>query len=289
MESTEEHRTANSLLIQKDELPILKQEVIKCAILDKAQITNAADQVKPEVQKVLTEMIGRFDDLQRITIGGHPPVYEDTDVVLIIPGPGSVIHGLGEVTDRYSSLAYTRKMNRARVRVAIEIMLDVTKRRLAKKGIEKTTAQITREDILNHGPYLHYADPPERMVNFTEALRQYYPQIPQEKVFMYDKIIDLTGEERDIVNTADQMHGLVLPDMPIRRIVAVADPAHLLRAMYQLGRTPERIPDNTVVQAWPIHITLGASFDQTKRQLVGTLTSIYKLGTAAKEPYPYIL
>lgn len=286
----EDHRINDTSLLLEVELALLQQTIIQAAKDDSPQIVDdSTGKVKPEVHQILTEMIRKFDLLQQATSPHHPLIYADTDVVMIIPGPGPVKKGLGESPDRYSDLDYTRKMNRARVRVAIALMLDVTKQRLEEKGINKTTSQITGEDVLALGPYLHYADPPERLPNFALALKEHYPQIPQEKVFMYDQIIDLTGRSRPIVNTSDQMHGLTLPDIPIRRIAVISDPAHLLRAMYQLGLTPNRIPNHTIVQAWPIPTPRSGTFDHTKRQLVGTIASIYKLGTASKQPYPYKL
>ena len=82
--------------------------------------------------------------------------------------------------DRYRNFPWARKMDRARVRAGVTLVREVTAKRL-----EKPAAEVTEEDIANHGPWLHYASTSWENNHIRHALAQPALGMPSSKIFIF--------------------------------------------------------------------------------------------------------
>lgn len=236
-----------------------------------------------ELDNLLEHLINEYKELES-RVHPHPEIREDTDIVVVFSGPGAISKNIPPYTDKpdsYKNFPWSRKMDRGRVRVAEQIVREVTGIRIGKKASE-----VTQEDIINIGPYLHYSGTPWENDHFMEAIKSGEINIPKEKIFSYSEIEDPSGNIRTIARTSDQISGLKFPETP-RRIVIVDQSAHLVRVLHMMGMFSDRIPKGAVVQPFPIPISDEGEFEFAKMELRGTVAYIYKHGLASKEPFPY--
>lgn len=172
-------------------------------------------------------------------------------------------------------------MDRARVRAGVTIVREVTAKRLGK-----STAEVTAEDIVHNGPWLHYAGTTWENEHIRHVLSQDSIPIPLEKVFMYDFSDD---NNPPVVNTALQIQQFRLPIPAPRRIVIVSHAPHLVRVAYLMERSKDRIPPGTSVQFFPIPTPKEAIDPCALMELRGVFAEIYKKETGAKEPFRFVL
>lgn len=271
-------------VLAPNELGQLKVSVLKAAVIDTPQLKN----IDPnEVNRVLDRDLAMLQEFEGAALP-HPQVHPDTDVVFIVPGPGEYslkVPPYEQKPDRYQNLPWARKMDRARVRVGLALVREITAQRLGKN-----TQVVTTEDIVQHGPWLHYSTTHWENEHIKGVLSEQAVKIPSEKIIMYEDIVGNDGKTRPIVNTADQLEGLNFQDkVKPRRIAVVSHAPHLVRIMHMMEKFKARIPAGAVVQPFPLPTPVGGVPEYARMELQGTLAGIYKLGTASPTPYPYQL
>lgn len=247
------------------------------------EIPEIQEDSPSEVDILLDELISEYAYLES-KVTPHPDIHEEADAIVVFSGPGAISKNVSPYTDkddRYSQLPWSRKMDRARLKVAAFLMREITAKRLNRE-----VSEITDEDVINNGPYLHYAGTPWENDHLKEAIKSGEIKIPLEKLYSYSEIEDPSGNKRTIGNTADQITGFKMPEKP-RRIVIVDHPAHLVRVLHMFGMFPERIPEGAVLQPFPIPTPKDGEFDYAKMELKGTLAYIYKYNLAHKKAIPY--
>lgn len=243
------------------------------------------------------DMIQRFEEA---THQKHPEIHSDTDVIYIDSGPGPYSYnmlepGKTDLDDKsYHGWKWSRKMDRARIRTAYTIASMVTAKRIQEQtGESKDIRELTPEDFDKYGPSLMYASTNWQNSHIKHALKIAREagtfKIPDSKIVMYEQFTSRDGELKPIVHTQDQIEGLRFPnnpgENPPRRVVMVSHPAHLMRIMHILGKYPDSIPDNTVLQAFPISTPKAALKEYAEGEIMGTLATVFKTGRASLKPY----
>ena len=252
------------------------------------------------VDRFITEGIRIIQKLEIATYQRHPEMHTDTDIVYIDSGPGPYNYkmlesGKTEVDDtQYQKWPWSRKMDRVRIRAAYALSAMVTAKRIEEaSGVSKPASQLTTEDFQKYGPYLMYASAAWQNSHIRHVLELEREAgaflIPEDKLIMYERFTSRRGEEKPIVDTADQIEGLHFPpfqeNAPPRRIVMVSHPAHLMRILHMLGRYPDSIPNGTVLQLFPIPTPKSAGNEYSEAELLGTLAYVFKKNRATLAPY----
>lgn len=271
-------------VLGENELARLKDSVLEAARIDTPQLKD----IDPlEVNGILDRGLTMLQEFEGAALP-HPKIYPDTDVVFVVPGPGEYSSNFPpyeEKSDRYRQLPWARKMDRARVRAGIVLVRGITAQRLGKSAKD-----VTSEDILQYGPWLHYSATHWENEHIKGVLSQEVLKFPPGKIMMYEDIVGQDGKTRPIVNTADQLEGLRFPEglMP-RRVAVVSHAPHLVRIMHMMEKYKESIPTGTIVQPFPLPTPVKGVPEYAKMELKGTLAAIYKLHTASPVPYRYQL
>lgn len=257
------------------ELAQIKNHVLETAPRDVPEILLETPEERGRLVDNMLQLYSDFESERLMRI-----VDPDTEVVVVLSGPGSVSKSLsGDKNDRYDHLEWSRKMDRARVRMGAHLVHEITAKRL---GLE--TSEVTHDDIIAHGPYLHYAGTEWENEQLKKAIAEGVINVPIKKLFTYDSITDPSGNTRPIRNTVDQIAGLRLPEK-IKKIALVDHSAHLVRVLHIMGMYHDRL-SGVDVQPFPIKAPSGGSAEYAEMELRGTLAYIYKYGQASTEPYP---
>lgn len=271
-------------VLEKNELQKLKERVLESAKIDSPQLQDIDPK---EIDGILTLDLAMLQEFEKAALP-HPKIYPDTDVVFVVPGPGEYSQKLPpyeEKPDRYQHLSWARKMDRARVRAGVILVKEITALRL-----EKNVKEVTSEDILAYGPWLHYSTTPWENEHIKGVLAQEVVKFPPGKTIMYEDIVGRDGKTRPIVNTADQLEGLQFPEgLTPRRIAVLSHAPHLVRIMHMMEKYKDRIPEGTIVQPFPIPTPVAGVPEYARMELQGTLAAIYKLHTASQASYKYQL
>lgn len=240
-----------------------------------------------EIKAVLDKCITMLQDFG-VAVRLRPRIYPETDFVCVISGPGAYTTNLPpyeDKPDKYQHFTWSRNMDRARIKTGLALVRQITALRL-----NKSSSQVTLNDIKKHGPWFHYGATRWEVNHLKAVLSQPSLMMPQEKVFSYWEIEEVAGEKREIANTADQMSGLRFPEKVVpRRIILVSHPPHLVRLLHILGKYASRIPQGAIVQPYPTSGPKHGREEFSLMELRGTLAAIYKLGIATPLPYPYNL
>ena len=255
---------------------------------------------EPAVRLFLTTGIQMIQKFEEATHQKHPEIHTDTDVIYIDSGPGPYSYNMLEPEKKdlddvtYHKWKWSRKMDRARIRSAYTIASMITTKRIEEQtGTIKSTKKLTSEDFQQFGPYLMYTSTNWQNSHIKHVLEMAREagnfKIPDSKLIMYNEFTNRQGETKPIIHTEDQIEGLRFPNNPDgsspRRIVIVSHPAHLMRIMHILGKYPDSIPVESVLQAFPIPTPKDAMTEYTKAELLGTLGTILKKGRASFAPY----
>lgn len=255
---------------------------------------------EPAVKSFLTNGIQMIQEFEEATYQKHPEIHSDTDVIYIDSGPGPYSYNMLEPgkTDlddvNYHKWKWSRKMDRAKIRAAYSLATMITAKRIEEQtGERKLAAELTTKDFEKYGPYLMYTSVDWQASHIKHALKMAREtgtfKIPDNKLLMYETFTSRNGEEKPIVHTEDQIEGLSFPSSPNgsppRRIAIVSHPAHLMRIMHILGKYPDSIPSESVLQAFPIPTPKDAMTEYAKAELLGTLRTVFKKGRATLTPY----
>lgn len=244
---------------------------------------------KPEIKQKASEITGLMVELEKAAESpSHPTIYADTDVVWIIAGPGSFSKTppFKDKEDRYIHLSWTRKMDRARLRTSAAIVRAVTALRTGKKSSE-----VTDQDIIDHGPVLAYTCTPSEGDDLRRVYSQFpsqYKLVPAQKLKIFDSIKSPDGTGRDSYDTYDGVESLEV-DQSTRRIVLVTHASHLARVLYALGKFPSKLPQDTILQAYPLRTPKEGVLEYAAMEARGILAGIYRTGKTAERPYPFQL
>ena len=193
----------------------------------------------------------------------------------------------------YHKWAWSRKMDRARIRAAYTLAGMITAKRISEKtGTKKDTKDLTSDDFEQYGPYLMYAsvDWQQNHINHVRKLAKEAGvfKIPDSKLITYTEFTNRNGEQKPIINTEDQMEGLRFPLIDGKspgRIVMVSHPAHFLRMMHILGKYPESIPEQSILQLFPIPTPTDAVEEYAKAEIMGIMATIFRKGRASLEHF----
>lgn len=151
--------------------------------------------------------------------------------------------------------------------------------------------KLTRDDFLEYGPILIYTGTPSQNENLSIALSELsdkYKFPPKEKVHLIGKVKNKDGTFRDSYNTADAVESLSFPEGLIpRRIVVVSNAEHLVRVLHILGKFHESIPQNAIIQPYPLATPKEGRLLYAEMEVRGTLAAIYGYNSATPQTYPY--
>lgn len=86
------------------------------------------------------------------------------------------------------------------------------------------------------------------------------------------------------------MEGPQLPEgLTPRRIAVVSHAPHLVKVLHMMGKFKDRIPENKIIQPFPLPTPVRGVREYAQMELQGTLAAIYKLNTASATPHRYQL
>ena len=285
-------------IISKEQAIIFSNELLK--EIDKEKWKDAAYARLPEVRVFLKRSVDIIRDFEEATYQKHPEIHSDTDIIYIDSGPGPYSYkmlepGKTDLDDNaYYGWQWSRKMDRARIRAAYTLASMITAKRIQEQTrIKKETSNLTTEDFEEYGPSLMYTSTNWQNSHIKHALELSKQartfKIPDSKIVMHEQFTSRDGEIKPIIHTQDQIEGLRFPNNPDgtspRRVVIVSHPAHLMRIMHILGKYPDSIPKNTILQAFPIPTPIGARTEYAKAEILGTLATIFKTDRASLTPY----
>lgn len=166
-----------------------------------------------------------------------PQAQEDWDIVWIISGPE--INFTGRVNPGEKAIP-NYNQTRRRFEAGLRIAREVTALRLRKKPEE-----VTKEDILNHGPNIYY--------NAKEISNEYAREIAKpdnlletEYDFPGKKII--VTDNQSIMNTDHQFEDFPAEMMkPNAKVVIVSNLHHLPRIKRYVQKYPDKLPPEQIV------------------------------------------
>lgn len=284
-------------LFSEQQAESLKQEVLQTARKERPEIVGTHLE---EIKTLINNGLGMIQAFEEATYKRHPTVYTDTDVVYIDSGPGPYSYDMLEPGKKdlddvsYHKYPWSRKMDRARIREAYVLVGMITARRIEDQtGVKKSLRDLTTQDYENHSPYLMYTTASWQNTHIRHVLELQKEsgrfKIPDNKLIMYEEFINRQGERKPIIHTEDQIEGLQFPPdpdgNPPRRVAIVSHPAHLMRIMHILGKYPDSIPEDTILQPFPIPTPIAAVTEYARNELMGTIVTVFIRNRASLTPY----
>lgn len=130
----------------------------------------------------------------------HPEIRQDLDIVWIFSGAGTA-----KIPLEPHEPAWQRYRDSHRNRYAAVLAIMITALRL-----NKSPREVTKEDILIHGPEIFYNGWGTKNRDFEEWINSPHSKIPREKVKIVETVIDDDGNEVMIHNTLDQVKSFPL-------------------------------------------------------------------------------
>ena len=259
--------------MEKESHLVLKQRILTSALHDSPQISRVD---KRKIDDILGQSLKLIDTLEK-RAAEKLPIYADTDIVWTISGPGAYsleIPPYVDKPDRYSHLPWSRGMDRTRIDAGVRLVYEIAAKR---KGA--------------NGPALLYHATTWEINHFSEAIAAGLIRLPMEKVILYDTFKNLaTNKVTTIINTSDQIDGLSkIRALKPRRLVLVSHPAHLVRVLYMMGRTPKPLSSKTIVQVYPVPTPTEGQDDYAIMETTGILAYIYKYKKSSTKPIAFEL
>lgn len=281
----------NSRLLTEHQKAILREGVLIQACEESPRAREAS---AGELENFIDLGIAMIDEFERAA-KPHPEIHADTDVVYVDSGPGPYSVSFppyeNKPDNNYHNYAWSRKMDRARIRAGVVLVAETTAKRLGKPAKD-----VTVEDILEDGPWLQYAATTwenNHVKAVFDELRQHgILKVPESRILMYDGMTDSNGIFQPIVHTAEQIRFLHFPEGLVpRRFAIVSHPAHLVRILHTIEQFKDRISKDTVIQPFPLPTPPEGIFDYAKLELLGTVAGIYRHDppTASTTPHTYTL
>lgn len=152
----------------------------------------------------------------------HPQIRKDLEIIWIFSGAGTA---KAPLEPHEPSWQRYRDSHRDRYAAVLAIMVTALR-------LNKSPREVTKEDVLEHGPVLFYNARASKSRDFREWLNGPNSKIPQEKVRIVETFVDC-GMEKSIENTLDQSKTfppeLLGNDNKVRKIAIVSHAEHFPR------------------------------------------------------------
>lgn len=177
----------------------------------------------------------------------HPPIHPDTDAVWVFSGPGTFYKPIEEHEQNF-----TRWMDRYRILYGLNIVKQVTAKKVNKKPEE-----VTKDDIAHYGPVFIYNGKPEENHDLRKALAHELSILPEEKVLIIDRV-KTEGNIQEIETTIDQVKSFpreLIGKQITSRVAIVSHAPHITRILRYLDEI-KLFPESIKVEVFsltPIH------------------------------------
>lgn len=140
--------------------------------------------------KVLkTKAIQIVERLKEVALNHERTFSSSMQAVLVFSGPGTYYDRLKPNQDEWK-----RWMDRDRIRAGVAIVRDITaqvKSEVLRRRVPVT--ELTKEDVLNFGPFLVYNGIPIENEVFSRALKSPLCKMPLKKVVVIDQVKEENG------------------------------------------------------------------------------------------------
>lgn len=166
------------------------------------------------------------------------------DAVWVFSGPGTIKQPLKEGDN-----PLRKWMDRDRILYGAELITKITAMRL-----HKTYNRITRNDILNSGPFLIYNGIPRENADFREVLQSPSCLLPYEKVYIVDEVFD-KNVFYPIKNTLDQIKSFpkaFLNNGLIKERIAIVSHAEHFPRILRYIKKYNIIPEHIKITVFPL-------------------------------------
>lgn len=163
----------------------------------------------------------------KVVAAEHKRTFSPTlQAVLVFSGPGTYYQPLKPEQE-----VWERWMDRDRIRAGVAVVREVTAARISELSSKTVKgAYVSKEDILNSGPFFVYNGTPEENEVFRRASNSKFCKLPLEKVLVIDEVRRKNAVQT-IAHTAHQVESfyqeLANPHSPLHGIENVALIAHI--------------------------------------------------------------
>ena len=167
------------------------------------------------------------DRLKEVAKNRERTYSSEIEAVLVFSGPGTYYDRLKPEQEEI-----WRWMDRDRIRAGVAVVSEITAARLSVILDNKVKGHhVSKESILNHGPYFVYNGTPLENEIFRKALNSPFCKLTKEKVIIIDDVREEDGTIHPHRHTADQMksfyHAISDPENPLYGVRNVALVAHI--------------------------------------------------------------
>lgn len=222
------------------------------------------------------------DEIERLhnapDIIRDPP--SDIDVIWVIGAPGLLLEH-GSKPGWSSKFPWMDNLEWENFGSAFALATAITAKRLGK-GVD----QVTRQDVLESGPWIIYNDPAYEPVKIILQESNGIP-IPLEKTLLYGEFTDREGNVRPIKNTVDQVECVRMPEgVNPRKIAICVLAAQWVRLGRLLAKT-NNLPKDSEILVVPTPSPLGHEREHAIMECQGAVIYFFKHGIAEKTPLEY--
>lgn len=180
---------------------------------------------------------------------------------------------------------WTEEMYKHRVLAGATLVNQVTAGRLEKK-----VENVTKEDILKHGPHFIYNPDPKDKGHIEAILAQESVKLPREKVLIFYYLDYDKGEkaQEPITNLVDQVQSFHVPEsLNPRKIAVVSHSADLVRLLYIWGEFKGTLPKTASVYPFPIKMLERSKEEFTLKTIRGILENWLHKNRGADKPIDF--
>lgn len=257
----------------KEEMP---GTVVKNVI---GQFPILADAPYLEMRELASACVDEVERLHNAPdIMKNPP--EDIDVIWVVGAPGLLLEH-GSKPGWSSNFPWMDNLEWENFGSAFALAIAVTARRLGKNVDE-----VTRQDVLEAGPWIIYNDPAYQPVVTILEESNGIP-IPLKKTLIYGEFTDDEGKVQPIRNTKDQVDCIRMPEgVKPRRIAICILGAQMVRLGRLLAKT-NKLPAGAEILVVPTPSPVGHEREHAIMECQGAVVNVFKNGNAEKEPISY--
>lgn len=252
----------------------ITEEVINSARKQRDNLNTADNEAMLAMAKDCIDEIETLHNTADITI--DPP--EDINIIWSISSPGWLTKE-GSIPGWSANFPQLDGCEKQVIGKTINLAIAITAKRLGR-GVD----QITKEDILNHGPWIVYNVPPDKSQDLETYLQSLDIKIPREKVYVFDKKQD----GHDISSTRDQVESIHMPPGVNPQKIAISVLAAQwvrLGRLLQAAKTLPQVPIILVPTASP----KGFESEHAVMETRGAVTNAFQHHNANIQPIPYTL
>ena len=205
----------------------------------------------------------------------------DIDAVWIISAPGKLLTE-GSKPNWSANYSWLDGCERKVVGKAINLVIETTAKRLGKAA-----AEVTKEDISAHGPFLIYNGPDYESEDVATLLNSPDSRIAPEKAHVFTEVQDEDGTVRMIRNTADQAKSIHIPGGMFPRKIAICVLAAQSVRFSRLLAKAQTLSSNTEVVIVPIRSPKGHEGDHAVMEVRGALVNAFVNGNGNQKGVEY--